>query len=272
MSIEPTVSDDPMYRLLRDGRIDEFNRRKSEGQQPGLCGCDFSSMDLRGLEADGLDFSDAFFHQTDMRGVDLRQARLEGASIHGARIAGAYFPADFIRPAFLDNHDMNRFLYLAGGDVSSLKLAALILFTLPQPPIVYYGTEVGVTQERPIHQGERGLFEEARLPMLWGDAQDNGLRDYFKRLTAIRRSAPMLVYGDRKLLHLDQAAQTYAFSRTTGKQQLLVALNVSDRSQTIRLAITLPDTVVDRLGNQRIYLEDEQAILDLAPRTGVIVC
>ncbi len=183
----------------------------------------------------------------------------------------AYFPEGIIRPAFLDNHDMNRFLYLAGGDASSLKLAALVLFTLPQPPIVYYGTEVGVTQERPIHQGERGIFEEARLPMIWGDAQDDDLRDYFSRLAALRRNAPALVYGDRQLVHLDQAAQTYAYLRTSDRQKVLVAFNASGRSQPVRIAVTLPHTAVDRLGNQKIYLEDEGAVLDLAPRTGAVV-
>jgi uncharacterized protein YjbI with pentapeptide repeats len=92
MSTQPSVSDDPMYRLLRDGRVEEFNQRRAGGEQTQLRGCDFSSMDLRGLEADGLDLGDAFFHQTDLRGVDLRNANLEGASIHGARIAGVYFP------------------------------------------------------------------------------------------------------------------------------------------------------------------------------------
>ncbi len=91
MTEKPVVSDNPMYRLLRDGEIEEFNTRHVKGESPSLAGCDFSGMDLRGLEADGLDLRDSAFHQADLRGVDLRTANLEGASIHGARIAGAYF-------------------------------------------------------------------------------------------------------------------------------------------------------------------------------------
>lgn len=92
MSEKPVVSDDPMYLLLKDGRVEEFNRKKAEGQAANLTGCDFSGMDLRDLEADGLDLSDSVFHHADLRGVDLRNANLEGASLHGALIAGAYFP------------------------------------------------------------------------------------------------------------------------------------------------------------------------------------
>ena len=94
MTEKPVVSDDPMYRLLRDGEIKEFNARKAGGQSARLRGCDFSGMVLKGMDADGLDLQDGFFHDTDLRGVDLRKANLQGASIHGARIAGVYFPAE----------------------------------------------------------------------------------------------------------------------------------------------------------------------------------
>lgn len=92
MSDKPVISDDPMYLLLRDGEVEEFNSRRPPGQPLDLSGCDFSGMDLRGMDANGLNLADASFHQGDLRGIDLRHANLLGASIHGARIAGAYFP------------------------------------------------------------------------------------------------------------------------------------------------------------------------------------
>ena len=42
-----------------------------------------------------------------------------------------------------DNHDMNRFLWMAQGNVDRVKLAATLLMTLPGMPVIYYGTEVG---------------------------------------------------------------------------------------------------------------------------------
>lgn len=93
MTYKPSVSDDPMYLLLRDKEVQEFNQRRVAGAPGVLAGCDFRGMDLRGLIADGLDLHDGCFDDADLRGVDLRGANLEGATIHGARIAGAFFPS-----------------------------------------------------------------------------------------------------------------------------------------------------------------------------------
>lgn len=94
MNHNPTISDDPMYLLLKDRLLDEFNQRKAAGEPCPLAGCDFSGIDLRGLGADGLDLRDACLDDADLRGVDLRGARLDGATLLGARVSGTYFPAD----------------------------------------------------------------------------------------------------------------------------------------------------------------------------------
>lgn len=90
----PLIKNDPLYRLLRDGCIQEFNERKLKGEKCDLTGCDFHRVDLRGLDADGLDMSNCYFRMCDLRGIDLTKTRLEGASIHGAHISGAYFPVE----------------------------------------------------------------------------------------------------------------------------------------------------------------------------------
>jgi len=89
---KPQIKNDLMYQLLREGNVEEFNRRKAAGETCDLTHSDFRSLDLRGLDARGLDMSHAYFHQTDMRGLDLSETKLEGASINGARISGVYFP------------------------------------------------------------------------------------------------------------------------------------------------------------------------------------
>jgi uncharacterized protein YjbI with pentapeptide repeats len=91
---EPQIKDDPMYRLLRHGDVEEFNARRVAGESCDLRGCDFRAIDLRKLNAKGLDLRDCYFHQADLRGVDLSEANLEGASINAARIAGTYFPRE----------------------------------------------------------------------------------------------------------------------------------------------------------------------------------
>lgn len=86
--------DDPLYQLLRVGKVDEFNQRKARGESTDLSNCDFRGADLCGLDAAGLDFSGCYFRQADLRGIDFSKARMDGASIHATKISGAWFPVE----------------------------------------------------------------------------------------------------------------------------------------------------------------------------------
>ncbi|MFW2374399.1 MAG: pentapeptide repeat-containing protein [Gammaproteobacteria bacterium] len=88
----PLIKDDPMYKLLREGHVNDFNQRKAGGETCDLTGADFRGVSLAGIDADGLDFSNCYFRMSNLRGVDFRNAVLEGASIHGAQISGTFFP------------------------------------------------------------------------------------------------------------------------------------------------------------------------------------
>ncbi len=92
---------DPLYQLLREGRAEEFNRKRNPVEPFDLHSCNLRGVDLRGCNVDNIDFTDAYFRQADLRGVDLRKAQLDGASLHGAHISGAYFP-DAIEAAEID--------------------------------------------------------------------------------------------------------------------------------------------------------------------------
>lgn len=149
----------------------------------------------------------------------------------------AFFPAAFTRPAFVDNHDMDRFLYLAGGDVRRLRLAALCLATLPQPWIIYAGTELAVTQD--AGRDAWGL-EANRVPMPW-DELDTADRATtlacFQALGRMRREFPWLAGGTRQTVHVDAARGTYAYiRRAAGSPVLLVAFNLRDEPRTFDIS------------------------------------
>jgi uncharacterized protein YjbI with pentapeptide repeats len=91
---KPRKSADPLYLLLREGNIDDFNRRHNAGESCDLRGCDFRGIDLRGVDVANIDFSDGYFRQADLRGLDLRGCQMHGASLHAAHISGAYFPPE----------------------------------------------------------------------------------------------------------------------------------------------------------------------------------
>lgn len=92
---------------------------------------------------------------------------------------------DFLRPTFLDNHDIDRFLHVAGNDQAALREAAAIQMRLPGPPVIYYGTEVGVTQAQ--GRGESVGLEASRGLMRWGDERDTDLLYYYWELIQERR-------------------------------------------------------------------------------------
>ena len=147
-----------------------------------------------------------------------------------------YFDRGFANPTFLDNHDMNRFLWVARGDVRRLRLAAAIQFTLPPPPIIYYGTEVGIRQQADVRTAGMGGDAQARGPMLWGADQDADLLAYYRRLIQIRRGHPAVWEGERTRLTLDDATGAYAYAHTApGRAGLVTLLNLSTVPQLLRV-------------------------------------
>jgi glycosidase len=130
----------------------------------------------------------------------------------------------------LDNHDMNRFMWVAGGNVDRVKLAATLLMTLPGTPIIYYGTEVGVSQRYD------GVIEnaEARLPMLWGPDQNQDLLAHFQQLGRMRGESLALRRGDRKTVLAD--AEVFVYERKAADASVTVALNFSERLQRREVA------------------------------------
>ncbi len=92
---EPQIkNDNHLYRLLREGNIQAFNEARGRGENADLTTSDFRGVDLRGINADGLDLSNCYFRQADLRAVDFSNTRLEGASIHATKISGVYFPPE----------------------------------------------------------------------------------------------------------------------------------------------------------------------------------
>ncbi|MBN1431131.1 MAG: alpha-amylase [Anaerolineae bacterium] len=90
----------------------------------------------------------------------------------------SFFPDSFLMPTFLDNHDLDRFLFIAKGDKDRLKQAVSRQMQLPNPPIIYYGTEAGLSQDEGT-DGPLGL-QASRKPMPWGDAQDRELIAFYQ--------------------------------------------------------------------------------------------
>jgi len=160
-------------------------------------------------------------------------------------------------PSFLDNHDMNRFLWVVGGDVRRLQLAALCQFTLPHPPIIYYGTEVGLSQRHDLEypDGSRRM-EESRTPMPWGADQDQELLQFYKRLIALRRQETELWSGERRTLAVNDAG-CYVFEISHGERTVIVGLNRGTVEQHV---VVSPDATLS-LSSGEVRLVEGRLVL-----------
>ena len=91
---QPKLLDSPLYALLHKDDISGFNKERPTDGPIDLRDGDFRGLDLRELNADGIDFTNAYFRSADLRGIDFSNANLEGASLAHAQISGAYFPRE----------------------------------------------------------------------------------------------------------------------------------------------------------------------------------
>jgi glycosidase len=104
---------------------------------------------------------------------------------HFLREHRAYRDPDFLMLTFLDNHDMDRFLYLAQGDRSRLREAAEVQMRLPDPPVIYYGTEIGMNQQ--LGKSSAIGLEASRTEMRWAGEQDQDLLSFYRKLIQERK-------------------------------------------------------------------------------------
>ncbi len=73
-------------------------------------------------------------------------------------------PVNFYSP-FLTNHDLERVMYKLGNDEAKMKIAAVLLLTVVGTPYIYYGEEIGMSQNR------TGDDQYKRSPMQWDDSK-----------------------------------------------------------------------------------------------------
>lgn len=198
----------------------------------------------------------------------------------------SYYNSNFILPSFLDNHDTDRFLFRAGGNTNRLKLAFITQLTLPDAPVIFYGTEVGVSQA----QANNGQPERSRSrmpwagylgtpPTGWNSSQDTSIRDLVDTLIGLRNTYSALRTGDRVALYRHNADGTYAYRRTDASSSVLIALNNSDSTRTLSIpnlagtSLTWADgTVVeDQLSGRTFVVTAGKINIELTAMQGAVL-
>lgn len=136
------------------------------------------------------------------------------------------FPKGSLRMRFVTNHDKNAWEAPAikkfgpGG----LKVATVLVNTLPGVPLLYNGEEVA--NDRPLD-----LFEKVAID--W--SRPRAMGEMNTMLYALRRSNPALVDGDFVRVKGDREKDVYAYMRTAGTSRVFVVLNFSKEERGVRL-------------------------------------
>jgi glycosidase len=99
----------------------------------------------------------------------------------------AQFPRACALLSFLDNHDQQRFLFEARGRRERLLAAARLQFAQAQPPVIYYGTEIGMSQDGPF-AGDFGDLKCRRM-MRWEERDVELLSEYQSLIAQWKRRA-----------------------------------------------------------------------------------
>ena len=146
------------------------------------------------------------------------------------RLLGLYpWPIQLTQLNLLDSHDTARFITIARGDKASVRLAALLLFTFPGAPSIYYGDELGLTGGLPDRWARKTIPWDR--PGTW----DRELLDLYKDLIALRLSQPALRTGAFRALLA--TPEVYAFARTLGDTTLAVAVNTGEAAATVEVSL-----------------------------------
>ncbi len=182
----------------------------------------------------------------------------------------------------MDSHDKIRFMAYADGavklqgvdtremawnnpptvhDPKSYKKAALYyayLFTIPGLPVVYYGSEFGMTGADDPDNRRMMRFDDSLT------INEKQMLKETQKIIGIRNHHSSLRYGDFYTLHADK--NIYAYSRSDMNERLLVILNKNENETTVDLQLPNAYTtkeLVDVVSGEKVSVKDHKVAVSI---------
>ncbi|WP_224270109.1 alpha-amylase family glycosyl hydrolase [Haloprofundus salinisoli] len=161
--------------------------------------------------------------------------------------AWAGFPDSAVHLRYVENHDEGR--YIDECDEASLRAAAATTFTVPGAPMIYYGQERGVPEQRG--------------PMRWHDG-DADLTEFHRALASLRAATPTLRDGSVEAVGYDvvdgDADAVTAYAREDENGRYVVVLNFDADPATVSLDD--PVEATDLLTGEAVVAGDDLDVVD----------
>lgn len=160
-----------------------------------------------------------------------------------------HFAKDFIYAdptnlmTFADNHDIERAIFSANGDIDKLKIVFTLLLTTRGIPQILYATEIGMMggkshgelrEDFPggFQGDERNAFiEEGRTE------KENEIFDFLKELISLRNQYRSLSSG--KMIHLPPKDEVYIYFKILDDEKTVVIINNNSEEKSVKLNLNL---------------------------------
>ena len=141
--------------------------------------------------------------------------------------------------------------------IKLLKMAYVILATVPGLPTIFYGDEVGL-------EGYKDPFN--RRPYPWKNGNDE-IRSFYKKIGEIRHGSDVYKDGDFSLAHIDN--ETLVFTRENKENTAFVVVNNSDKEMKIVFSSSVEALIKEKKAKEFIIPPATAEILQGKAKTTI---
>jgi cyclomaltodextrinase / maltogenic alpha-amylase / neopullulanase len=179
-------------------------------------------------------------------------------------VSGHYYRSkdhmeDYSYIVSLANHDLPRF-----NERKNLqKIAAVLQFTLPSIPLVYYGEEIGMKQDN----DKRDRLDQSRDPMRW-DLEDVELFHFYKKLIEFRKKHSFNKFSISNVQVNDEGT-LFTYGVTIGNESHCILLNTENRPKPVDLELMFQGSIIDPfdiISDMPVTFENER-VLNMHPES-----
>lgn len=161
---------------------------------------------------------------------------------------------------FVDNHDVNR-IASTSSNPNDLANIYTLLYTMPGIPSVYYGSEWAIEGKK--HDGSDA---DIRPPLSINEMKTVDITSHIQTLCTIRKEHPTLFYGTYEAVNIKN--EQFVFKRCDEKEELYIALNVSDDACTVELSC---DQLMDLLTNTAYPAQHHKVSITIPAKSSCIL-
>lgn len=169
---------------------------------------------------------------------------------------------------FIDNHDIERTMFIANQKMEQAKLAYLLLLTTRGIPQILYGSEIGMvgnqdqgTLRIPFPGGFIGDTHNA-FSVSGRTEYENDIFIFLKKLLHLRKQHSALSTGE--LTHFPPHDEVYVYIKKSEDEKILILVNNSNNTKKINLSNYFPViktlNFTDLISNETIKLNADVKI------------